>query len=553
MPKHTKMVSNSYPSSETHEVFNQAKPFESINLFSSDQPLREIFKRRNVELDSTSLVQLGEILSKPEWINKGFQANENTPKFHSHNRFGQRIDEIEFHPAYHDLMRLAIQHKIHAYPWIHKNKENAHLIRMGLFYMHSQIEAGTGCPLSMTFACVPALQKNKNVAEEWLPRIVSNAYDHSNRVSSNKTGATIGMAMTEKQGGTDVRANTTLAKHVGNDVYELTGHKWFCSAPMCDAFLTLAQTEKGLTCFLVPRWKPDGSKNAFYIQRIKDKLGNKSNASAEIEYRGAFAQILGEEGRGVPTIIEMVGLTRYDCMIGSTALMRRAVSEVIHHISRRKVMGRLLIDQPLMQNVVADLCLEFEGALAMTTRASYSLDHSTAEENLLLRLLLPIGKYWICKRATQLAGEAMECLGGNGYVEQTILPRIYREVPVNSIWEGSGNVQCLDILRALDKSPEILAVYFNELDKAKGKNSSFDDYVRHLKIEIPKMLENPFSARILAEKLAKGFQACQLILNENSLVADAYCETRLKENYLQFGTLANGIFAKEIIERSRMA
>ncbi len=538
---------------ETHEVTNQASPFEHKNLYSQDIPLKEIIERMGAKWAEKHLTKIGNVLSQTEWIKKGFQANENPPKFHSHNRFGKRMDEIEFHPAYHDLMDFAIQNELHVFPWNHNEEKNAHLVRMASFYMYSQIEAGSGCPLSMTFACVPAIQKTAHVAKEWLPKILSKQYDQSNQAIANKAGATIGMAMTEKQGGTDVRANTTRAKSIGNGNFELTGHKWFCSAPMCDAFLTLAQTEIGLSCFLVPRWKPDGNKNGIQIQRIKNKLGNKSNASAEIEYRGAFAQLLGEEGKGISTIIEMVGLTRYDCMIGSTALMRRAVSEVIHHISERKVMAKFLIDQPLMQNVVADMCLELEAALLMTARAAHCLDNQEEEsEQLLMRLLMPVGKYWICKRAIQVSAEAMECLGGNGYVEESILPRIYRETPVNSIWEGSGNVQCLDILRALTKSPHILAVYFDELDKAKGSGSTFDNYLRKLKMDIPKLLQQPYLARQLAEKLAIGFQAAQLILSGNQLLADAFCEARLKNTGLQFGTLPDGIFVTEIIERCRI-
>ncbi len=547
------MESNIQTSSETHKVFNQATPFQNVNIFEKDIPLKESLSLSSSDSAYLMLKEYGRTMAQEEWIFKGYQANKYPPLFHTHNRFGERVDEIEFHPSYHDLMELAIRNKIHAYPWIHQDEKNAHQIRMALSYMHNQIEAGTSCPLSMTFACAPVIQATSKVAEEWLPRILSHQYDKSNRSANLKQGATIGMAMTEKQGGTDVRANTTQAISLGQGVYELTGHKWFCSAPMCDAFLTLAQTTKGLTCFLAPRWRPDGTKNSIYIQRIKDKLGNKSNASAEIEYRGAYAEILGEEGRGVPTIIEMVGLTRYDCMIGSSSLIRRAVSEVIHHISERKVMGRLLIDQPLMQNVVADMCLESEAALAMTYRAALCLDQKqNKHEQLLLRLLLPVGKYWICKRAVQLAGEAMECLGGNGYVEQSIFPRIFREAPVNSIWEGSGNVQCLDISRALSKSPETLAVFFEEMDRAKDKNSIFDQYLRKLKMDIPTLLHQPFLARQLAERLAKGFQAAQLILMENSLVADAYCEARLKDRGLQFGTLPDGIFCDKIIERNTL-
>jgi putative acyl-CoA dehydrogenase len=366
------------------------------------------------------------------------------------------------------------------------------------------------------------------------------------------------MAMTEKQGGTDVRANTTYAYPIGEEEgpgadYEIVGHKWFCSAPMCDAFLTLAQTESGLSCFLLPRWRPDGTRNEFYIQRLKDKMGNKSNASSEVEFRGAYAQMLGEEGRGVPTIIEMVSLTRFDCMIGSTSLMRQAVAQVTHHIAHRSVMGAKLIDQPLMQNVAADLCLEVEGALAMTARVARALDNQTdPAEAELIRLTTAVGKYWICKRATHHIGEAQECLGGIGYVEESILSRLYREAPVNSIWEGSGNVQCLDVLRAMSKTPQVVEVYFNELNTAAGHNALYDSYIEALKNDFTQIDDFMYQGRFYVERLAKAMQAAQLIKSGNTLISEAFCASRLDDiRGLSFGNLPKDIDCKAIIERAR--
>jgi len=542
---------------QTHEVFNQVPPLNSINFFEADQVLKDLLAKQDTKWGLERLNKYGALMGQAEWIKKGFVANKQHPVFHSHDAYGHRIDEIEFHPAYHELMAIATKYEIPALPWKQPRK-GAHLIRMALSYLHTQVEAGTGCPLTMTFSSVPPLKRHFPLASEWLPKILNQQYDPSNKPYFEKTGLTIGMAMTEKQGGTDVRANTTQARPINKrgigEAYELTGHKWFCSAPMCDGFLTLAQTEQGLSCFLFPRWRPDGTKNTFRIQRLKDKLGNRSNASSEIEFEGAFAWLMGAEGKGVPTIIEMVGLTRYDCMIGSSALIRRGLSEVINHISHRKVMGKLLVNQPLMQNVVADLCLESEAALAMTYRAALCLERTDQEEEqLLMRLLMPIGKYWITKRATFFLAEAMECLGGNGYVEDSLLPRLFREAPVNAIWEGSGNVQCLDVLRAIQKTPPVLTVYLKELDSAKGNNLLFDTYLAQLQQQISSLITQPFQARNLTERLAKAMQAAQLIKLGNQLVADAFCAARLNPaNSLMFGTLPTSIDCKRIIERNKL-
>lgn len=542
---------------QTHQVFNQAPAFENINLYETDKLLSELVERSGAGWAVAELTEYGEMMGKAEWIEKGYLANKHTPVFHSHDRFGHRIDFIEFHPAYHEIMALAIKYKLHSLPWVEK-KQGAHLARLGMDYIHAQNEAGTGCPITMTFSCVPAIKNHFPHANEWLTKILSDQYDASNKPHTEKPGLTIGMAMTEKQGGTDVRANTTQAKPAGpagpGEAYIITGHKWFCSAPMCDAFLTLAQTETGLSCFLMPRWLPDGTKNTWEIQRLKDKLGNRSNASSEIEMDHATGWLIGEEGRGVPTIIEMVAMTRYDCMIGSSGLIRRGVAEAVHHCAHRKVMGALLIDQPLMQNVLADLCLESEAALAMTYRASVCLENEKEEdEQLLLRLLMPTGKYWITKRAAPLLVEAMECQGGNGYVEQGVIPRLYREAPVNAIWEGSGNVQCLDVIRAIGKSPKALDVYLAELDSALGFNDVYDHYIVELKKGLQPLGTQPGQARRFTEKMAVAMQGAQLIKLGSNLTADAFCQSRLSGNPgLLFGNLPDGIDYKAIIERFRV-
>ncbi|MGM0562978.1 MAG: acyl-CoA dehydrogenase family protein [Pseudomonadota bacterium] len=543
--------------SETHEVFNQPPKLEHFNTFEQDQPLVDALRHAGGSWGEQQVADFGALLGKPEWIERGFQANKNKPVFHSHDRYGYRVDRVDYHPAYHDLMSLAIEHDIHALPW-NRPQPGAHAVRLAMNYLYNQNEAGSACPLTMTFACVPAIQKTPSLAKDWLPKILSREYDSSFQPVDRKRGATIGMAMTEKQGGTDVRANTSYAYPAGDDegpgeAYELVGHKWFCSAPMCDAFLTLAQTDNGLSCFLLPRWRPDGSRNEFYIQRLKDKMGNRSNASSEVEFRGAHAWMLGEEGRGVPTIIEMVALTRYDCMIGSTSLMRQAVAQVTHHIAHREVMGKRLIDQPLMQNVAADLCLEVEGALAMTMRLAMALDNPENEdEQNLVRLTTAVGKYWICKRATHHIGESQECLGGIGYVEESIMARLYREAPVNSIWEGSGNVQCLDVLRAVSKAPAVLDVFIAELEKASGQQADYDASLEALKAQLADFEDFQFRARSIVEHMARQMQACQLILMGNELIYTAFCRARLGEQRgLSFGNLPADIDCRAIIERAR--
>ena len=541
---------------ETHEVLNQPPPLENYNMFDQDQALMDLMGREDTDWGVDEVREFGAILGQLEWATRGAQANKYLPEFTPHDRFGHRVDQVEFHPAYHELMALAIEHDMHAGPWSNP-RVGSHVVRLAKYYLYHQVESGSCCPITMTFACAPVIADTPSVGAEWMPRVLSNEYDPANRPVGLKAGATIGMAMTEKQGGTDVRANTSTATPLGEsgpgEAYEIVGHKWFCSAPMSDAFLVLANTENGLSCFLLPRWRPDGIRNELYVQRLKDKVGNKSNASSEIEFRGAYAQMLGEEGRGVKTIIQMVALTRYDCMIGSTALMRQAVAQASHHIAHRSVMGKLLIDQPLMQNVMADLCLEVEGALAMTGRVAHALDRpESEEEQLLIRLLTAVGKYWICKRAITHVGESMECIGGPGYVEESIFPRLYREAPVNSIWEGSGNVQCLDVLRAMSKTPEVVGVFIGELETARGSNDLFDGYLDAIKVDFAELVDFEYRARHYVEHLAKAMQAAQLIKAGNALISDAFCASRLgSDSGATFGNLPTGIDCAAIIDRAR--
>jgi len=442
----------------THEVANQATPLEGLDTFAVNRPLREALEREGGGFAVEAAHELGRLAGRPEVIALGFQANEHPPVLHTHDRVGRRIDEVEFHPAWHELMRLGVSYGLHAAPW-RDPRPGAHVARATLFSLLSSVEAGFGCPISMTYSIVPALRAQPELAADWEPGLTSLDYDPGLRAPAGKRGLLAGMAMTEKQGGSDVRANTTVAEPVDGGgpggEYALTGHKWFCSAPMCDVFLVLAQAPGGLSCFLVARVLPDGSRNAFHLQRLKDKLGNRSNASSEIELHGALARLVGEEGRGVPTIIEMVAHTRLDCCVGGATVMRQGVAHALHHTAERSAFGRRLIDQPLMINVLADLCVESEAATVTAMRLARAYDEAgeSAEHGRFRRLATAVAKYWLCKRAPGHAHESLECLGGNGYVEASGLPRLYREAPLNGIWEGSGNVICLDVLRAMARDP----------------------------------------------------------------------------------------------------
>jgi len=535
----------------THTVFNQPPPFEDVNLFTSDRVLTEALRREGAEWAGSQARELGEIVGRRETISLGFEANENPPVLRAFDRNGNRIDEVEFHPAWHALMGLGVEHGLHALPW-REPRPGAHVARAALFMLLAEVEAGVGCPLSMTYSAVPALRLQPEVAAEWEPRVTSTVYDPRLVPSPEKAGALCGMAMTEKQGGSDVRANTTAALPVGEGgpggEYEITGHKWFCSAPMCDAFLVLAQASGGLSCFLLPRFTPDGARNRFHLQRLKDKLGNRSNASSEVEFRAAWARLIGEEGRGVQTILEMVNHTRLDCVIGSAAGMRWGTARAIHHAAHRKAFGKLLIDQPLMRNVLADLALESEAATTAMMRLARAYD---GEESSFRRLATAVLKYWTCKRAPVHAAEALECLGGNGYVEEWGMARLYREAPLNSIWEGSGNVQCLDVLRAIQKSPESLRALLAEIRQARGADHRLDLFVNELQAQLERSEDLEARARRLVERLALALQGSLLVRHAPPEVADAFCASRLAgDGGRAFGTLPAGTDFKVILERA---
>ncbi len=534
--------------SDTHEVTNQPPPLEGWNLFLHDRALRDALSREGAGWAEDRVTTFGAACGG-EPLRWGVLANVNSPVLRTHDRFGHRIDEVEFHPAWHELMRMAVAHGLHALPW-REPRPGAHVARAALFYLMAQVEAGHGCPISMTYAGVPAIRVHPELAAEWEPRLTSLEYDPRMRPAPEKAGALCGMAMTEKQGGSDVRANSTRATPLTGDEYAITGHKWFCSAPMCDAFLVLAQTERGLSCFLLPRWLPDGTRNHFRIQRLKDKLGNRSNASSEVEFDGAWARRIGEEGRGVPTIIEMVNHTRLDCVIGASAGMRQAVTQATHHAAHRHAFGKPLIEQPLMLNVLADLCLESEAATTLMMRLARAYDDPA--ERTFARLATAVAKYWVCKRQPPLVAEALECLGGNGYVEESILPRLYREAPLNGIWEGSGNVICLDVLRAMAHGPEPFDAFFAEIALARGADRRLDGWVERLQADLGRRDDPEPRARDLVERMALALQGSLLVRHADPVVADAFCASRLGGMHgLAFGTLPADVDARGIVERAR--
>jgi putative acyl-CoA dehydrogenase len=536
----------------THEVLNQPPPLRDYNLFTADRALQEALLREGGGWAADRAALLGGICGSSEVIDLGVQANAAPPVLRTHDRYGHRIDEVEYHPAYHRLMEISVGHGLHALPW-REPRDGAHVARAALFFVMAQTEAGHGCPISMTYSAVPALRADAALAREWQPRLVATRYDGRSRPAAEKTGALCGMAMTEKQGGSDVRANTTRAEPAGDGGWLLTGHKWFCSAPMCDVFLVLAQTPKGVSCFLLPRWLPDGTRNRVAVQRLKDKLGNRSNASSEIELDGAWARLLGPEGRGVPTIIEMVNHTRLDCIIGAAAGMRQGVAQATHHAQHRSAFGKRLIEQPLMQNVLADLCVESEAATAAMMRLAHAYDARGDEaEAHFARLATAVIKYWACKRWPAHAAEALECLGGSGYVEESLLPRLYREAPLNGIWEGSGNVICLDVLRAMAKGPEVTDAFFAEVERAHGADHRLDQFVDRLRDDLANADNVEARARDLVERLALALQASLLVRDGDSAVAEAFCASRLAAQHgLAFGTLPPGFHFTRIIERAR--
>ncbi len=541
---------------DTHTVANQPPPFADVNLYTSDVALRHAIAREGAAWMDERLIRFGARTGSAEVADWAWRANQAAPVLHTFDRFGHRIDEVDYHPAYHRLMDLGIGHGVSSLAWTATS--GGHVAHAALLYLMAQAEAGVCCPMSMTYAAVPALRHAPALAESWLPRITAAAYDPASAPPWEKAGATLGMAMTEKQGGSDVRANTTAAEPLDDGAYALTGHKWFCSAPMSDAFLTLAQLpEAGPTCFLVPRWRPDGTRNAIRLMRLKDKLGDRANASAEIEYTGAWAEPVGEPGRGVRTIIEMVQHTRLDCTVAPAALMRQALANATWHAAHRTAFQRKLIDQPLMQQLLADLALESEAATALAFRVAGSFDGhaaAAAHETYLSRLITPAAKYWLNKRLPGLVYEAMEALGGNGYVEDGVMPRVYRQAPVNSIWEGSGNVICLDVLRALHRTPEAGEALMAELKAARGADAHLDAAIAGLGDTLARRELAEPQARRLTERIALTLQGALLVRHAPPALADAFCANRLGgQSGLAFGTLGEGADLDGILAHSRPA
>ncbi len=541
---------------ESHmfDVANQPPPLENLNLLATDAVLREALHREHAGWAEAELAELGARLGAAETIAQGFDANRHPPILRTHDRAGNRIDEVEFHPSWHALMDIAVGAGLHSSPWA-KPRRGAHVARAVGTYMLAQTESGVYCPISMTYGSVPTLKRSPAVAADWLPRIFARGYDRRCRPAAEKGSALIGMAMTENQGGSDLRTNVSRAEPYasedGRAYFRLTGHKWFMSAPMCDAFLVLAQTSSGPTCFLVPRWTPDGKRNAIHIQRLKDKLGNRSNASSEAEFAGAHAELIGEAGRGIPTIIEMGTHTRLDCAIGSSGLMRQAVAQAIHHANYRTAFQRRLVDHALMRNVLADLALESEAATVLAMRLARAYDEEGEAAEAFRRVVTPAAKFWICKRAPALTVEAMEVLGGNGYVEEFPLARLYREAPVNSIWEGSGNVMCLDVLRALGRAPHAMDVLMDELREAAAEEPRLEAFAAKLRAATAETSQS--QARVFARDLVLALQAALLVRHAPAPVADAFCASRLDGGSGAFGLLPRGIDADAIIARAAPA
>ncbi|MFG3020125.1 acyl-CoA dehydrogenase family protein [Streptomyces sp. NPDC048254] len=538
----------------THTVTNQPPPLAGYDLFAADRALVEAVARHTgpelldeVRAELSSIGVSAGSAQVQEW---GVQANEHPPRLRTHDRYGHRVDEVEFHPAWHRLLGKGVGAGLTT-GWV---RPSGHVRRAAAFLVWTQVEAGNCCPLSMTNAAVPALRADPELAATWEPLLTSVIYDRELRPADRKAGALFGMGMTEKQGGSDVRANTTSAVPLAESgTYTLTGHKWFCSAPMSDGFLVLGQAPDGLTCFLVPRVLADGTRNVFLLQRLKDKLGNRSNASGEVEFDGTWARRVGEEGRGVRTIIEMVAATRLDCVLGSAGLMRQAVAQAVHHCTYREAFGGKLADKPLMRNVLADLAIESEAATTLALRLAAAYDDGSESERALLRLALPAAKYWVTKRCPPVAVEAAECLGGNGYVEESGLPRLVRESPLNSVWEGAGNVQALDVLRALQREPAALDAYLQEIGRAHGADHRLDRAVKDLFSELADLEGMEARARRLVERLATVLQGSLLARFAPPEVADAFCASRLGHDWgSSFGTLPKGLDLAAVTERARV-
>ena len=540
----------------THRVENQPTALADVNLWAIDAPLREAVEREGAGWAGDAIGALGSALGSAETLELGRLANENPPRLRAFDGAGRRLDEIEYHSAYHALMRLGIEHGVPSIAW-REPRVGSHIAHVAMTYLFSQAEAGVCCPFTMTYAVVPALRADPAIAAEWEPGVLARVYDSRSVPAGEKRGLTFGMAMTEKQGGSDVRTNTTRAEPIGaggpGGEYRLTGHKWFCSAAMSDAFLALAQTQRGLSCFLVPRWTPDGRRNPILIQRVKDKLGNRSNASSEIEYVGTWARMLGEDGRGVATILQMVHHTRNDTVAAPAGLMRWALANAIHHARGRHVFGKRLADQPLMQQVLADLAIEVEAATALAIRIGRGFDRGPTDERerLVARLITPAAKYWNNKRAPVAIVEALECLGGAGYVEESPMPRLFRESPLNGIWEGSGNVICLDVLRALGREPECAEFLLDELRCAAGADRHYDAALSVLERELTRRDDIEARLRRLTERIAVQLQAALLVQHAPAPVADLFCATRLgDQGGRTFGSLPGGANLAAVIERA---
>src|SRR5471032_206458 len=555
---------------DTHEVRNTVAPFENINLYAADPALQEALLREGGAESAESLHALGARLGRAEVLDLARLANLHSPKLHNFDRSGQRVDEVEFHPAWHSLMTLLIENGAHASPWL--GGPGAQVARAARYMLFGQLENGSQCPVTMTYASVPALKQAPKIAAKWLSKILSTEYDPRSLPVEQKRGAIIGMGMTEKQGGSDVRSNTTRAEQVlpadaramfgddGEDVYRIVGHKWFFSAPQSDAHLILAQTDDagsaGLSCFFLPRYLPDGSRNQIRVQRLKDKLGNRSNASSEVEFTGAYGWLIGKPGRGIPTILEMGSHTRLDCVLGSAGAMRAALTHALHHARGRAAFGRPLSEQPLMQNVLADLALESEAATAFGMRLARCFDEGgDPAQALLARILTPAGKYWICKRGPAFGAEAMEVIGGSGYVEDGPLARLYRELPVNSIWEGSGNVMCLDLLRAFGKTPAARDALAAELALAGEGSACYVCYTQALLLDLAEPQADEYGARRLAERLAErivlAVQAGLLLRHAPGYVSTAFVASRLTRDVGgAFGRLPDGVDCAAILARA---
>lgn len=541
----------------THDVTNMPPHMGDQDLWHSDIALREGVVREGGDWAGDKLAAFGKIAGQAEIFEKADLANRHAPEIKAFDRYGMRINQVEFHPAYHDLMAIAIENEIPNFAWNHP-KPGAQVVHMALTYMYNQAEGGVMCPMAMTYAAIPALRTTPGIGEDWIARLLSTSYDSRDIPVEQKSGATMGMFMTEKQGGSDVRTNSTRAVSVGpatgiGEAYLLTGHKFFCSAPMCDAFLALAYTDVGLSCFLVPRWTPDGERNNLFIQRLKDKLGNRSNASSEMEFQDTWGVMIGEDGRGVRTIIDMVQGNRMYCCISSAALMRQGLVQALHHTSHRSAFQKRLIQQPLMRNVLADLAIESEAAVALALRIARAMDEAETDESAaaLARLGTAIGKYWNCNRAVGHTFEALECHGGPGYIEDSIMPRLYREAPVNSIWEGSGNVMCLDVLRAMQREDVAVPALLAELDAAQGSNAYLDTAVALLKSELADTSNLEYRARGLTELMAINLQGALLVQHAPAAVSDAFCASRLGDRWTgTYGVLPKGVDLDAIIERA---